>query len=112
VRVVIVTQVPAGAHGTRVERGDPGDAQRDEGATYAPFFGADYACVDWSRPAVEIARQVRAGGFTTVVQGPRGALAELDRETVRLLRVSVEPGGGRPVECGEGTLWILETEPA
>ena len=40
----------------------------------------------------------------------RGALAELDGETLRVLRTSLEPVPGRAMECGEGTLWIVETE--
>jgi hypothetical protein len=43
---------------------------------------------------------------------PRGALASLDGETVRVLRVSAEPGEGAAMECGDGTLWIVESEAA
>ena len=67
--------------------------------------------IDWSRPAAEIARQVRAWRFHSVVPGDRGALAELDGETVRVLRTSLEPvEGAREVECGDGKIWIVETE--
>ena len=43
-----------------------------------------------------------------------GPIAELDGERVKLLRTSLtDPGDGvRAVECGDGTLWILESEPA
>ena len=41
-----------------------------------------------------------------------GALAELDGEAVRVLRVSLEPGSGRELQCGDGTLWVVESEPA
>ena len=40
----------------------------------------------------------------------RGALAEIDGETVRVLRVSREPEDGHALECADGTLWIVETE--
>lgn len=96
----------------RIERGDPGEPQREEDATYAPFFEPEYAYVDWRRPAGEIARQVRAWCFSSVREGPLGALAELDGETVRIVRAGLEPGSGTPVECGDGTLWVLGTEPA
>ena len=33
-------------------------------------------------------------------------------ETVRILRTSLEPVDGRSVECGDGTLWVVEAEPA
>jgi methionyl-tRNA formyltransferase len=95
----------------RVERGDPGDAQSEDGASYFSFFDPEFAWIDRSRPVVEIARQVRAWRFH--VQGdPQGALTELDGETVRVLRASLEPTGGRALECADGTLWIVESEPA
>jgi hypothetical protein len=48
--------------------------------------------------------------FHAFTPGPRGALAEIDAETVRVLRTSAEPADGREMECAEGTLWIVETE--
>jgi methionyl-tRNA formyltransferase len=96
----------------RLERGDPGDPQDEATATYAPFFDDVYAEIDWSRPAVEIARQVRAWRFASFRPGPRGALTDLDGERLRVLRVSLQPGAGREVECGDGSLWVLETESA
>jgi methionyl-tRNA formyltransferase len=93
----------------RVERGDPGDPQTEEDATYFSFFEPEYAWIDWSKPAAEIARQVRAWRFHSPA-APHGALTELDGETVRVLRVSREPADGPAMECGDGTLWIVETE--
>ena len=97
---------------SRVEAGDPGDPQPDGEGGYFSFFEPEYARIDWSRPAAEIQRQVRAWRFHSQVEGERGALAELDGETVRILRVSREPGSGHEVECGDGTLWVMESEPA
>jgi methionyl-tRNA formyltransferase len=94
----------------RIEDGDPGDAQGE--GRYFSFFEPGYARVDWSQPASDIRRQVRAWRFASRGTGPHGALAEIDGQTVRVLRASVEPGAGRPVECGDGRLWIVETEPA
>jgi methionyl-tRNA formyltransferase len=94
----------------RVESGDPGDPQPEAGAGYYSFFEPEYAWIDWSRPAVEIERQVRAWRFHSQVPGHRGALTELEGETVRVLRVSLEPGHGMAKECGDGTIWIVETE--
>jgi methionyl-tRNA formyltransferase len=96
----------------RVERGEDGEPQDEALATHAPFFEPEYAEVDWSRPAEEIARQVQAWRFASSHHGPQGPLAELDGRRVRILRAALEPGEGSPVECGEGTLWVLETEPA
>jgi methionyl-tRNA formyltransferase len=95
----------------RLERGDPGDPQPEEGS-YFSFFEPGYVWIDWSRPAAEIARQVRAWCFHSPVSGDRGALAELDGERVRVLRTSLEPAEGRAVETGDGTIWIMDTEPA
>jgi methionyl-tRNA formyltransferase len=95
----------------RAERGDPGDPQ-EESDEYFSFFEPEYATIDWSRPAAEIERQVRAWRFGSAGGGEHGALTELDGERVRVLRVSLEPGSGRAVECGDGTVWVLETEPA
>src|SRR6266550_9578376 len=44
----------------RVEAGDPGDMQSEEGASYAGFFEPEFAEVEWGRPAKEVHRQVRA----------------------------------------------------
>ena len=94
----------------RAERGDPGDPQ-GESNEYWSFFEPEYAGIDWSRPAAEIERQVRAWRFGSSGGDVQGALTELDGEQVRVLRVSLEPGEGRPVECADGTVWVLETEP-
>lgn len=96
----------------RVEAGDPGDAQEGPGS-YQSFFGSDYAWIDWAAPAEEIYRQVKAWRFASETGGERGALAELDGETVRILRTSLEQtDGARAVQVGDGRIWIVETEPA
>jgi methionyl-tRNA formyltransferase len=93
----------------RLEAGDRGDPQTDEGASYAGTFEDDYRFVDWSRPAAEIHRQVCAWGFHFDQSAP-GPLAELDGETVRIAVASLsDPGdGARRVDTGDGPLWILE----
>ena len=94
----------------RVERGDPGDPQDESVASYFHLFEPDYAWIDRSRSTDEIERQVRAWRFHSGVPGDRGALTELDGETVRVLRVSREPADGPALTCADGTLWIVETE--
>ena len=94
----------------RIERGDPGDVQ--EGGRYFSFLEPEYAWIDRAQPVPEIERQVRAWRFASAGTEPRGALAEVDGETVRVLRVSPEPAEGRTLECADGKLWIVEWEPA
>ena len=96
----------------RVERGDLGDPQPEGSGEYLSFFEPEYVWIDWTRPADEIYCQVRAWRFAATKDEERGALAELDGETVRVLRVSLEPADGRGMECGDGMLWIMETEAA
>jgi len=98
----------------RIAAGDPGDPQTEEGASWAGYFGEDYATVDWSQPARKIHDQVRAWHLTFGLSDVPGPIAELDGERVKLLRTSLtDPGNGaRAVETGDGTLWIVESEPA
>jgi methionyl-tRNA formyltransferase len=97
----------------RVEAGDPGDVQDETGASYAGFFEPEYAEIDWSRPAEEVHRQVRAWWVAAVREGPRGAMAELNGERVRVLRTRLDGNeGGTRVECGDGPIWVLETAPS
>lgn len=96
----------------RVEAGDPGDRQDDAAASYAGFFEPEYAEVDWSRPALEVHRQVRAWWSSTVREGPHGPLAVLAGERVRVLRTRLDDAeGGTRVECGDGPIWVVETAP-
>jgi methionyl-tRNA formyltransferase len=96
----------------RVARGDPGDPQDESAASYYRFFEPEYAWIDWSRTSDEIERQVRAWCFHSRAVGERGALTELNGETMRVLRVSREPAGGPGMTCADGTLWVVETEAA
>ena len=96
----------------RVAAGDPGDPQNESEASYFHLFESEYAWIDWSHSADEIARQVRAWRFLASTTGDRGALTEIDGETLRVLRVSREPADGRAMACADGTLWVVETEAA
>jgi methionyl-tRNA formyltransferase len=95
----------------RIERGELGEPQQP-GGEYGPFFEPEYVWIDWSRPVEDVFRQVRSWRFSSSGGSEQGALTELDGQRVRVLRVSREPGAGRRMECGDGPLWILETEPA
>ena len=96
----------------RLLAGDPGDPQPEEGASWGAHFGEDYAEVDWSQPARAVHNQVRAWALTFGTYDIVAPVAELDGERVKLLRTSlVDPGGdARCVECGDGPIWIVESE--
>jgi methionyl-tRNA formyltransferase len=88
------------------------------GVTYAPRIERVHCRLDWSRPATELERQVRAlapapSAFTTV--GGRllkvHRAATVDRpggEPGRVLEVGAD---GPVVACGSGTLRLLEVQP-
>ncbi|NUT54821.1 MAG: methionyl-tRNA formyltransferase [Thermoleophilia bacterium] len=98
----------------RVAAGDPGDPQPAEGASWGGHFEDDeYVRVDWSRPARRIHDQVRAWHLTFGMSGLRAPVAELDGEEVVLLQTRLtDPGGGaRRVECGDGPIWVVASEP-
>jgi methionyl-tRNA formyltransferase len=95
----------------RVAARDPGDPQDEGSASYAGFMEDAYKYVDWSRSARRIHNQARVWRFHPPTEGPKGPIAELDGDTVRILRTRLTPGEGREVQCGDGPLWVVETEP-
>jgi len=96
----------------RVQAGERGDPQNEHGASYAGFFEPEFAEIDWSRPAEEVHRQVRAWWFAAARKGVRGALGEVEGRRIRVLRTRLdEAEGGTRVECGDGPIWLLETAP-
>jgi methionyl-tRNA formyltransferase len=89
------------------------EAVVQEGGDYQSFFDDADAWLDFSRPAAEVHRLVWAWRFTIPAGELRGALAELDGETVRVLASSLtEVEGARLVECADAPLWLVKLEPA
>jgi methionyl-tRNA formyltransferase len=109
----------------RIESGDRGDPQPEEGASYAPPFEDEYAEIDWTRPARKVHYQVRSW-FVPTASGVMGPLTTLDGERVRVLGTKLvdresdaAPGTilerdpeGLLVACGDGPIRVLGTEPA
>ena len=97
----------------RAVMGDPGDPQPLDGATKEGPFESDYVMIDWSRPARDVHDQVRAWRFIPRIYSVMGALGELDGRTVRVLRTTLQDpeGEGHLVHCGDGPIWVLQTEP-
>ena len=89
-------------------------AQDPEGGRHAGFFEPEYAEIDWTRPAEEVQRQVRAWWLAAARGGIHGPLTELGGERVRVLRGRLDDrDGGVPVTCGDGRpLWVVKAEPA
>ncbi|HEY2742613.1 MAG TPA: formyltransferase family protein [Gaiellaceae bacterium] len=94
----------------RLAAGDEGTPQ-PEGGNYETFFSEEDAWLDLSRPAAEVHRLAWSWRYAMSLGGTRGALLELDGRTVRVLATSlVEVEGSQQVDCGDGPLWIVETE--
>ena len=92
---------------TKIAAGDRGTVQ-PEGGEYESFFTEDDVQLDLSRPAAELHRLVWAWHFTFPVNTEHGPL--LDGE--RVVETSLTPvDGALRVECGDGPLWIVRTEP-
>ncbi len=105
--------VVAEALGEALERltaGDEGTPQ-PEGGGYESFFAAEDVWLDLARPALEVHRLTWAWRYAMALGGRRGALLELDGTPVRVLATSLtEVDGAQRLDCGEGPLWIVETE--
>jgi methionyl-tRNA formyltransferase len=94
----------------------PRTPQPIEGVTYAHKIDKAEAAVDWTLPAQQLERRLRA--FDPFP----GATGLLDGETVKLWRGEVRTGSGRPgsvlasgpegleVACGSGSLLLTELQ--
>lgn len=87
--------------------------QPETGVTWATRIAREDSLLDWTRPAAELERRVRAFA-------PRpGARFAFRGESIRLEAAAVEAGGGPPgrvldegaaVACGEGVLRLLRLQ--
>ncbi|WP_137111579.1 methionyl-tRNA formyltransferase [Rhodobacter sp. SY28-1] len=90
----------------------PAVPQPEAGVTYAAKIDKAEARIDWTRPAVEVDRQIR--GLSPFP----GAWVEVNGERVKLLRSRLADGTGAPgqvlggftVACGEGAVEVLEAQ--
>jgi methionyl-tRNA formyltransferase len=92
--------------------------QPREGVTYAAKIGKQETLLDWTRPARELHRTVRA------FRPSPGATTRLDGQPIKIWRARVlerplapgelrdEPTGELVAGCGEGSLQILELQRA
>jgi methionyl-tRNA formyltransferase len=91
----------------------PPAPQPAEGATYAPKLGRDDGKLDWTMEAAALDRRVRA------LNPWPGTFSIVDGETLKILRVSVQPGDGPPgialddallVATGAGALRLIRVQ--
>lgn len=89
------------------------EPQPDQGVTYAAKIDKAEARIDWTRPAVEIDRQIR--GLSPFP----GAWCMMGAERVKLLRSHLADGSGAPgqllpgglvIACGEGAVVVSELQ--
>lgn len=89
--------------------------QSDEGVTYAAKIDKAEARIDWTRPAVEVDRQIR--GLSPFP----GAWFEQDGLRIKVLGSSLAPGAGQPGEvleaglriaCGSGAVQLTRLQKA
>ncbi|MFO7535895.1 MAG: methionyl-tRNA formyltransferase [Kiritimatiellia bacterium] len=99
-------------------RGEPQDERL---ATHAPKLNKASGCLDWTKPAAELERRVRAFNPwpCCVCEAPAGS-----GHALRVLRARVEPGTGEPglllrldgegplVATGAAALRLLDVQPA
>jgi methionyl-tRNA formyltransferase len=86
--------------------------QAEAGATYAAKIDKAEARVDFTRPAVEVDRLIRA------MSPSPGAWVEVRGERLKLLRSRVVRGSGAPgqvlggftISCGEGAVEVTEAQ--
>ena len=87
----------------RVIRGEPGDEQDDNQASYAGPFEPAWRIVDWSQPARTIHNQVRS--WTGIRDMPLGAIGAIDGEQVNVIRTRLIVGDGdSPASGSAGTV--------
>lgn len=100
-------QLGAEALGEWLASPAPGEPQPATGATYAAKVNKDEMRIDWTQPAAQVARQVRA-----FAPAP-GAWFEVNGERVKLLEAAAGSESGKPgevlddcltVACGKGSI--------
>ena len=84
----------------------PPKPQPEDGVTYASKVDKAEARIDWQRPALEIARQVRA-----FAPAP-GAWFEVNGERIKLLVAAIADGSGKPGEVLDDRLTVATSEGA
>jgi methionyl-tRNA formyltransferase len=93
------------------------EPQDDELATYAEKLGPADRRLDFTRPAVELERRVRAltphiGAYLELDGGDRLGVTAARAEPGDLAAGTIDAAGGLRLGCAEGVLALLEVRPA
>lgn len=92
----------------------PRIAQPEDGVTYAHMLKKEEGRIDWTRPAADIARQVRA------LNPWPGVWCEVNGQRMKVLAAALAEGSGKAgevrsrdliVACGEGALLLKSVQP-
>jgi methionyl-tRNA formyltransferase len=92
----------------RVFRGEAGEEQDENNASHAGLMEPEFSLIDWSRTSREIHNQVRTFRFMGHGQGPTARVGD---RWLKVLRVELRQAPGIRVECADGPIWIVESEP-
>jgi methionyl-tRNA formyltransferase len=90
----------------RMVRGDPGDPQDDDAATYAGFPPPEWYAVTWQGSRRGLHNQIRLLRYMRRGEGP---VVEFQGGPVRVHGTSLTDDGGIRVECADGPLWVTCT---
>ncbi len=95
----------------KLEKGNlPATPQPEEGATYAAKLTREDGVIDWTRPAADLERQIRA------LNPWPGSFFKMGEETIKVLKAASVIGSGKAgellddaftVACGDGALRLL-----
>jgi methionyl-tRNA formyltransferase len=92
----------------RVSTNDPGRPQGDAGASHARLLEPEFSVIDWTSSAREVHNQVRTFRFMSAGRGP---IARVGERWLKVLRTRLSEAEGLRVECADGPIWIVESEP-
>ncbi len=86
----------------RVARGDPGEPQVEDEASYAGLFEVEWRTIDWTCSARTIHNQVRS--WTGLLNTPKGALGEVNGALLQITRTQLLPSGATGEAPAPGTV--------
>ncbi|HET9426704.1 MAG TPA: methionyl-tRNA formyltransferase [Gemmatimonadaceae bacterium] len=98
----------------------PERPQDEAAATYAPKIDRDATRIDWTKPATEVARRIRAfdprpGAFATHREADLkvfGGRAMASMGTAEPGEITLIDANGMAVACGDGSVQITSVQPA